>query len=61
LSPEALTEAHLQAAKSLADQSKLEESNQVPFDEYLASYYAQYHSCGCANSQATDRTKNSAQ
>lgn len=48
LSLEALTAAHLQAAQSLAEQSKLEESNHIPFDDYLASYYAQYRSCGCA-------------
>ncbi|RYY77393.1 MAG: glutamate--cysteine ligase [Gammaproteobacteria bacterium] len=51
LSPEVLAAAHLQAAKSLADQAKLEESNQSSLDDYLASYYAQYHSCGCTASE----------
>jgi len=44
---EALTAAHVQSAQSLAAQSKLEESNDSPFGEYLESYYAQYYSCGC--------------
>ncbi len=60
LSSEVLATAHLQAAQSLADQAKLEESNQIAFDEYLADYYAQYQSCGCATSNKAERTKSSA-
>jgi len=57
LTLEALTAAHIQAAKSLADQSNLEESNQTSFDEYLESYYAQYHSCGCAGAIENKKTQ----
>lgn len=37
-----------QAAQSLTDQTQLEQSPQLPFDTYLADYYAQYGSCSCS-------------
>ena len=55
LSPDLLAKAHVQAAQSMTDQSKLEESTQVSFDEYIASYYAQYQSCGCVANEKTDQ------
>ncbi|MET0357274.1 MAG: glutamate--cysteine ligase [Cellvibrio sp.] len=60
LTAEALAASHLQATQSLADQAKLEESPQIPFDEYLANYYAQYHSCSCAGDNKSTRPKTSA-
>ncbi len=36
------------ATQSLAEQAQLEQSPQIPFDEYLAKYYEQYHSCNCS-------------
>ena len=38
-----------QAAQSLAAQAKLEQSPQIPFDDYLAKYYEQYRSCSCGS------------
>lgn len=35
------------ADQSLQQQHSLEQSEQLPFDEYLANYYAQYQSCSC--------------
>ena len=55
LSQDLLTQAQAQAAQSLSDQTKLEESTQVSFDEYLANYYAQYQSCGCVTNKKTDK------
>ena len=37
-----------QATQSLAAQTQLEQSPQIPFDEYLAKYYEQYRSCSCS-------------
>lgn len=37
-----------QATESLAAQTQLEQSPQIPFDEYLAKYYEQYRSCSCS-------------
>lgn len=39
-----------QAAQSLAAQAELEHTPQLPFDDYLAQYYAQYRSCSCTPS-----------
>lgn len=60
LSEETLARMHLQAAQSLADQSTLEESVQIPFDEYLEHYYAQYYSCSCAENNTNERSETSA-
>ncbi len=38
-----------QAAQSLAAQTHLEQSPQIPFDDYLAKYYEQYRSCSCGS------------
>ncbi|RYY02913.1 MAG: glutamate--cysteine ligase [Gammaproteobacteria bacterium] len=46
---ETLAELHHQAAQSLAEQTQLEESEELPFDEYLKNYYQQYHSCSCGS------------
>lgn len=35
--------------KSIQDQQKLEASNQIPFDQYLENYYAQYRSDNCGD------------
>ena len=37
-----------QAMQSLVAQTQLEQSPQIPFDDYLAKYYAQYRSCSCS-------------
>jgi glutamate--cysteine ligase len=37
-----------QAAQSLAEQARLEQLPQMPFDDYLAKYYEQYRSCSCS-------------
>jgi glutamate--cysteine ligase len=37
-----------QATQSLAAQTQLEQSPQIPFDDYLAKYYEQYRSCSCS-------------
>lgn len=54
LSENGLAEFHALATKSLQEQAQLEQSPQIPFDEYLATYYQQYHSCSCAEN--TSRT-----
>lgn len=38
----------LMSIKSLNEQHQLEQSPQIPFSEYLANYYQQYHNCSCA-------------
>ncbi len=48
LSAQKTEEFHQQAAKSLAEQYRLESESQINFDEYLANYYAQYRGCSCA-------------
>lgn len=41
-------EFNTQAVQSLAAQTQLEQSPQIPFDDYLANYYEQYRSCSCS-------------
>jgi glutamate--cysteine ligase len=38
-----------QAVQSLSAQTALEQSPQIPFDDYLANYYEQYRSCRCSS------------
>jgi glutamate--cysteine ligase len=38
-----------QAKQSLSAQTALEQSPQIPFDDYLANYYEQYRSCRCSS------------
>lgn len=47
LTTNSLAEFQALATQSLQAQSELEQSSQIPFDEYLTKYYQQYHSCNC--------------
>ena len=47
LAPVAQARFQQQAVQSLQEQAQLEQSPQIPFDDYLAQYYAQYRSCSC--------------
>jgi glutamate--cysteine ligase len=46
---DALAEKQQEASKSLDEQTQLEQATHVSFDQYLADYYAQYHSCKCGS------------
>lgn len=46
---DALAEKQQEAIKSLEEQTKLEQATNISFDQYLADYYAQYHSCKCSS------------
>jgi glutamate--cysteine ligase len=48
LKAQELEEFQAQAVQSLQAQHQLEQSPQIPFDDYLAKYYEQYHSCNCS-------------
>jgi glutamate--cysteine ligase len=48
LTAEQYARANQEAEASLTAQHELEDSKQVPFDEYLANYYDQYRSCQCS-------------
>lgn len=48
LTNESLDRFVAMSAASLQEQYALEQQQQLPFDEYLANYYAQYQRCACS-------------
>jgi glutamate--cysteine ligase len=57
LATEKQAEFEAQVAQSISAQTQLEQLSQVPFDDYLAKYYAQYRSCSCAENDLAEKAK----
>lgn len=53
--PDATIASHFEQLRqqSLDEQHAQEKQPQLPFDEYLADYYQQYHQCGCQQAVAS--------
>jgi glutamate--cysteine ligase len=56
LSAEAQALFNQQAASSHQQQQDLEREQQLPFEAYLANYYAQYRNCRCGQADELSAT-----